>query len=529
MFANDETPLSSSGSSDDKFFGRFTLKNTTSLDLLSSHLTSTFEVIRHPSKKESLGLYDTHVWTLWFENVILIKSRRNLSLQAREGDWPVGRALATIPWKASCPRFAGSFPPSLLHDQLDDLLGHRSLYQIAEINETRHEWNLRNTSSKTVVRLQIREMSSQAGTSIFAELHPLRGYSDDAHIASRLVSEIADASGPGPLGLALRAHDAAPVPYVLKPELKFSPTQSTRTAVCEAALKTLIVARSNENGMLHDWDSEFLHDYRVCLRRIRSVLSSIKGIFPEEKLIAWKDLLGRVSRHTNKLRDLDVYLLSRNEMTELLPEELRPGLTSFFSELVRERKSEFRKLKTYLHSPAYHEAMTSLERAFAHPEELAETEHSAAPIITQAARRILKRFQRLTRLAEALDKDAPDSEIHLIRIAGKKLRYLLEFFGDLFPSEEINTLTKLLSKLQSCLGEFNDTSVQQDYLLKYAQSRSSTLDARLAMSLGGLVAALYREHGALKKEVRRALKKFCSEANVEAISPFATDLSQSPA
>ena len=47
-----------------------------------------------------------------------------------------------------------------------------------------------------------------------------------------------------------------------------------------SALLDIMVA--NEPGMRADLDTEFLHDYRVSLRRTRSLLGQIKNVFPED-------------------------------------------------------------------------------------------------------------------------------------------------------------------------------------------------------------------------------------------------------
>jgi len=507
---------------------RFVLSASATTDLLASHLGNTFEVAPQSSQKELLSLHDTYVWTLWFEGLALIKSRTSLDLFQRDGEWLTGPSLATIPLKGRCPRFIRNFPPSSLKDQLDDHIDCRALREVASSRWLSHEWNLLNKSAKTVVRLRILQELEKDVPSTFVEILPLRGYDEEATEVSGLLATVAEPATTGPLGTTLRDAAVTPVPYVLKPELNFAPDLGTRAAVCQAALQTLTIARSTETGMINDWDSEFLHDYRVSLRRIRSALSSIKGIFPEEKLSAWKETLGKISRHTNQLRDLDVYLLSEDEMTGLLPAELRSDLAAFFADLARERKSEFRKLRSYLQSSTYASLMKSLEEAFAHPELLPETAHSESPIVEEAAKRIAKRFRKLCRLADVLDKDSPDEDIHTIRIAGKKLRYLLEFFGGLFPEEEIGVLASQLSKLQSRLGQFNDTSVQQKYLLNYTTSKAHGLNPKLAVSLGGLIGALYQEHGTLKREIRQAIKKFCSEASVDVVKDFLEKKEETP-
>jgi CHAD domain-containing protein len=48
-----------------------------------------------------------------------------------------------------------------------------------------------------------------------------------------------------------------------------------------------------------------------------------------------------------------------------------------------------------------------------------------------------------------------------LRIDAKKLRYLLEFFSELYPVETVRSLVKDLKRLQDILGGFNDMVVQR--------------------------------------------------------------------
>jgi CHAD domain-containing protein len=47
-----------------------------------------------------------------------------------------------------------------------------------------------------------------------------------------------------------------------------------------------------------------------------------------------------------------------------------------------------------------------------------------------------------------------------LRIDSKKLRYLLEFFAELYDSTTVSRLVSELKKLQNVLGVINDTQVQ---------------------------------------------------------------------
>ncbi|HWL54599.1 MAG TPA: CHAD domain-containing protein [Chthoniobacteraceae bacterium] len=493
----------------------FVLKGETSLDGLADHLSASFNTVCRFIKRETLALYDTHVWTLWHEGLLLVQSRSRLTLQKRAGDWPDGEAVASLPLKGTCPHLARDFPPSELQRVLCKRLGYRALHKVGKLYTHHIEWDLRDSSQKVVVRLRISESPQPKVNLLFVEVVPLTGYDREAHAAGELLAAVSEPEAAGPLQGAFSSEEPDPVPYMLKPEFEFSPTAETRAVLCEVALKTLGIARFNERGTVQDWDTEFLHDLRISLRRIRSVLGSIKEVFPERELQEWKEVLGTISRHTNQVRDLDVYLLSRHEMTELLPAELQDGLDRFFDDLSHQRKTAFRKLRAYLKSAKYREKMQYLEQAFSNPGKLPEMKHGMAPIRQQAANRLAKRLRQLTRLAKELEVDAPDDAIHEIRIAGKKLRYLLEFFGKLFPDREVAALTRSLGKLQRQLGEFNDTSVQQAYLLKYAAAEARIQEPRIAMSLGGLIAVIARKHQSLKRKVGEKLDQLSSSADVE--------------
>ncbi len=492
----------------------FTLKGDTSLDQLADHLSASFDTVCRFVKRETLTLYDTHVWTLWHHNLILVQSRSHLTLQKRSGDWPNEESSVHLSLKKPCPRLARHLPASELQEKLCKLLGYRSLHKVGKLYTHNIEWDLRDPSAKTVVRLGIRESPHPKTDLLFVELMALTGYDQEALVAGKLLAAVSETDAVGPLQGAFSPKEPDPVPYSLKPEFEFPPSAQTRAVLSDIALKTLSIARFNEKGTLHDWDTEFLHDLRISLRRIRSVLSSIKGVFPEEELQTWKEVLGTISRHSNHVRDLDVYLLSRHEMTALLPIELQDGLDRFFDDLTHQRKTAFRKLRTYLKSASYRKKMQFLEEAFSHTATLKETEYSIAPIREQAANRIAKRLRQLTRLAKELEEDAPDAAIHEIRITGKKLRYLLEFFGQLFPSKEVTALSRSLSKLQHQLGDFNDTSVQQAYLLKYAAAETRIQEPRIAMSLGGLIAVISKKHQSLKRKVIEKLDQLNSSNDV---------------
>ncbi len=71
----------------------------------------------------------------------------------------------------------------------------------------------------------------------------------------------------------------------------------------------LAAMRWNEAGLRADLDSEFLHDWRVAVRRTRCLLGQLKQVFPAGETRRLRSELGWLARLTGPLRDLDVFLL----------------------------------------------------------------------------------------------------------------------------------------------------------------------------------------------------------------------------
>jgi hypothetical protein len=78
-----------------------------------------------------------------------------------------------------------------------------------------------------------------------------------------------------------------------------------------------------------------------------------------------------------------------------------------------------------------------------------------------------------------------------------------------------------LSKLQNRLGRYNDTSLQQDYLLQHAGRHLESGDTRLALSLGGLIGSLHHEHAALREKLCASLGAFSRGANARRVASLA--------
>ena len=93
----------------------------------------------------------------------------------------------------------------------------------------------------------------------------------------------------------------------------------------------------------------------------------------------------------------------------------------------------------------------------------------------------------------------------------------MEFFGELIPQEKAAAMEKPLRRLQGRLGEFNDGSVQQKFLLDYweQKQRMSVENEGMALSLGGLISILHYRRVQHRDRIQEALATFLSAATAE--------------
>ncbi|MFN4129772.1 MAG: CHAD domain-containing protein [Paracoccaceae bacterium] len=361
-----------------------------------------------------------------------------------------------------------------------------------------------------------------------------------AHL--RVLTETATGTAPGGLAIitfqglrgpdaALRAHIAAcggtamalngpcPAffaahsPYDSTPEVAIAPKDTAFAAATDIIATYIPVARANEPGIIADHDTEFLHDYRVAMRKIRSVLSLVKGVYAKDQTKDLKIRFSALMAPTGRLRDLDVHLLESQLFYDLVPDNLHPGLARMFELFAEERHAQHARLARHFQSKAYDKKISQLARLFDKRKKL-----HPGPMADQAARDyastlIWDRYRVVCKTAAHIGADTEDAEVHRLRIHCKKLRYLMEFFGPLFPKSECKSLLKPLKELQDTLGLFNDYAVQQVSLQTFIRTHWSGprgISLEVAQSVGALSAVLLVRQIEERSKVFEAIARFNS-------------------
>ncbi|MCP4338978.1 MAG: CHAD domain-containing protein [Desulfobulbaceae bacterium] len=335
----------------------------------------------------------------------------------------------------------------------------------------------------------------------------LRGYAQ-AHTDLRQSLKEIGANSCQDVGLVYESLDIEQEQYTAKPFIQLNsdaPVKESAQVIVSAFIKT---ARRNEKGVVADYDTEFLHDYRVSLRKVRSVLSLLKGVYRQEDTVRLKQDFAALMQKTNTLRDLDVYLLNKENYFSMVPSDTHEGLEILFNYFAVARKKEQKSVSKVVRSKVYLKEISRLEKLFAEGSTIDSGPRSEEDSLAFACSVVLKRYAKVCKIARSINDKTEDEVIHELRINCKKLRYLMEFFSPLFPEDQIKMLIKSLKLLQDNLGNFNDYSVQQTFLRQVLSEKMTDFggwELKVAESVGALTAMLNRLQ---LKERRQVMKNF---------------------
>lgn len=463
--------------------------------------------------------FDTFDWRLFNRSTTLYSDTRTLVMR----DLNTGEIMSSVIFPG-VPVFASSLPESTLKENLQSITDVRALLLIAAIQVRVLRYRVLNNDQKTVAYLNYLRIypgneKSQDLSDAYISVDPVRGY-DKPH--QNLCEAISKIGSPIPIYKSiylsnLRKARLSPGSYTNQLNLTLDPEMNALDAMRLIYTRLLEIMSANEAGIKADIDTEFLHDYRVAVRKTRAALGQLKGILPKESNDKYRDEFSTYGKFTNQLRDLDVYLLSETTYRQMLPETMREHINPLFDYLRSLRVDVHRDVTEVLNSETYKSYIQEW-KSFLQNLQVNEYSGPAAskPILELAKKIIYKQFSRILDLEYLLEGDVENSKLHRLRIECKKLRYLLEFFDCLFPQDEIKLCIKQLKKLQDHLGEFNDLVIQQDYLLEITSSMPiHDGNSRLAfVATGYLIDQLGQRQVNVKSDFGKVFREFLSRENI---------------
>uniref|UniRef100_UPI004055F53C CHAD domain-containing protein n=1 Tax=Candidatus Electronema sp. TaxID=2698783 RepID=UPI004055F53C len=453
-----------------------------------------------PSRPSRTVFFDSFDWRLWQHGLICCIEDGLLHLT----DFSGRPAVAALPCHDAPPRFWRDLPESEFRQKLADMLQHRALLPQAELSGTVTVLHLLAKKEKNAAVVLLADAGPKC---CFAEL---RGGSRKLRRMLEKFGATQHEAARQRLEAALAAAGRTPADYSASFSIELEPDMDSRTAAKRICRRLLATLRQNEQGVAEDIDIEFLHDFRVTARRVRSVFALLGDALEPETRSRFSAAFKELGQMSGVVRDLDVQLLAAAESRARLPEMLHDGLDSLFAELTAKRAvAQQEELAVWLAAPQQQEMLQAWEEYLGQE----DAEGSGRCIGAAAGKIIRRQFARLLEAGRAIDSQSSDQDLHRMRIHSKKLRYALEFFRSLYAEKDVERLITPLKHLQDMLGLNNDLAVQEETLTRHlaALETEGAKTEKMAAAIGGLLTSFRRSREELRGCLLETLRQFCAD------------------
>jgi CHAD domain-containing protein len=509
-------------------------------DAVSAHaITQSLQALlptrHHPVGRQRFTLLDTFDGRVYRAGARLTHS----SLDGRSFvSWKVSGEGSELAVQLRRPAsFAWDLPDGSLYRVLAPVIGPRRLLPQAEAEESGSLLDVLDDRGKTVARVSVESGQARMPTPrgawqplpTIVTLRGLRGYTQQYE---RLVPVIESRPGvrPCPEGIhgLIRHYIGAPEPHdVSSLHLDLAPNVRADVGARQIHLALLDVMQRNQSGLQANLDSEFLHDFRVAVRRTRSMLGQIRRVFGEDGVQHFSNEFSWLGKLTGPPRDLDVLILTLRERRRALPFE---DLDAFIELLEKMQREQHTRLVEGLNSERFKRLTSEWQGFLTQPISVQPPAENArrrlADVVFERAWQLSRRIRRR---AGVLDETTAPDAVHDLRVQAKKLRYLVDVAPRSANDCDVKRVLITLKALQRVLGDFNDAHVQAERLIEYrgamvttgASSESVSAIEKLthearerAAHLRGevLEAAGRFRRGAMKSACRRAFKPMYCEA-----------------
>jgi len=465
------------------------------IESIARALSSRYAVVTGASRRVRRRWLDTFDQRLSGGGLTLehqvVASGESLVLSLADGSPTVRVPAKDLRW----PALAGALPPGPVRDAVAPVTGIRSLMVVSDKRRRIQSLSLQNQDGKTVARVELDAPASPASAApTEVTLYPLRGYDASARRAAALLT------GAGLLPLEHPAPPARPRPKLRGDD----PATVLLTTVLGGFLEAM---GENLPGLLSDVDTEFLHDFRVAVRRTRSVLKLGRPALPEVMRSRWEPAFKWLGDLTTPVRDLDVYELDLPRLEGWLVSADPADLGAFGTHLRSRRTLERRALVRALRSARYRRLVIEWGEELSR---LANPPHHETPGVEQqeplsagqlGSRCISRAHRRVARGGAAIGADSPASDLHALRKRCKELRYALEVFAPVIDAAAGKRVIGDLKDLQDVLGRFQDSEVQRQALRGFAEEMMvDGTPAAAVLAMGELISHLDLEQDRARRE-----------------------------
>src|SRR5262245_23677932 len=264
---------------------------------------------------------------------------------------------------------------------------------------------------------------------------------------------------------------------------------------------------ANEAGTLAGEDPEALHDMRVATRRQRAALRFVGPHLRRKAIRPVRDGLRSLGGVLGAVRDLDVLLAAASAHRSTLPAEEARALQVLVDSWARRREAARAQMLVHLDGQAYAEFKEEYALFLDTPGAGARARAAGkVPHPTRVAHVVPAEIWAHYAAVCAFGTVLPWASVemlHALRIEGKGLRYLLEFFREaLDPCVE--EAIEAVVKLQDHLGELQDGVVTVGHVLEFLVGCEAAASPEAATAAGRYLEARQARIEELRRGIDRS-------------------------
>ena len=417
------------------------------------------------------------------------------------------------------PQLARDLPQSDFRRQLESVISVRELIPRISMKIRRRALVVLDQEDKVAVRVSFDEHRydpAEAGEGAVLgkriTIRPVKGQREAfSDVEAYFQPLLPDDGHDDMVALALAESGISSSEYSSKLDLRLEPRMPADQALKRILLRLLEIMQQNAAGCMRGVDTEFLHDYRVAIRKTRSALTQIEQVLPGDVTGKYNKFFSGLGKLTNPIRDLDVFQLKLESYRKKLGKSMQDDLGPLRQYLAQTRDAAQMKFVATLQSDEYRDSIEAWRDCLASTDPVQPPlENTARPAGIMANGLIWNMYRLALEEGNAITDETGAEALHELRKTCKKLRYLMEFFQSLYPADRILALIQAMKGLQDNLGEYNDLHVHAGILKKFIKKSS---DARAKSACKSMIKALKKKQAKIRKDFAGRYAAFASDGN----------------
>lgn len=446
-----------------------------------------------------VGPHTAQLSATYYDTAELTLLRWGITLRRREGGTDAGwhlklpvtddqdgaRDELRLPLADGAP---GEVPSDFIA-MIAPLLRNKQIEYLADLNTTRTTYTLVDTNAESLVEVADDQVIVEVNKSEINAFHEIEvEILHDSKHSKKVLREIHNRileTGATHTSLSKLASALGPVASEPPDVPDLGPLSKDCLAVDFIAY---VIAEHTRHLLLADVGvrrgvPDSIHQMRVAARRLRSTLSSFKGLVDLERTERLRAELSWIARELGEVRDLEVLLerLTRQAAELSDPTDADVAASVIRSELQQRLEVSESNALLGLRSPRYFDLIEELITASSQPPVTQAAFQPARELLTSMAKRT---WVKLAKGAHALSFTSPDTEWHAVRIQAKRARYTADAAATI-SGKSMRTYARGLATVTDILGDLHDAHVAELFLRELAQSPN--MRGRQGLALGRLL------------------------------------------